>query len=171
MSGWLIGRTRGRVVAGIWLAFLAACPAQEAAPELPGPEAAAARYGAGAEAELAGNVLEVRIEVPDELLRGGPLWARSGPYFYLFSAATRDLFVENPGLAAVRVVTRTGEGTEIARAMLRRDALSVYEWEEALRVRSLAQAEGTERPSRVDRLVRWGEDRTEHTYNPRFIGR
>lgn len=164
-------RARGRVVAGIWLVFLAACPAPEAAPELPEAEAAAVRYGEGAEAELTGNVLEVRLEVPDELLRGGPLWARSGPYFYLFSAATRDLFVENPGLAAVRVVTRTGAGTEIARAMLRRDELSVYEWEEALRVRSLAQAEGTERPSRVDRLVRWGEDRTEHTYNPRFIGR
>lgn len=171
MIGSFRGRARGRVVAGLWLAFLAACPASDAAPELPEPETAAARYGAGAEAALAGNVLEVRLQVADELLRGGPLWARSGPYFYLFSAATRDLFVENPGLAAVRVVTRTADGTEIARAMLRRDAVSVYEWEEALRVRSLAQAEGTERPSRVDRLVRWGEDRTEHAYNPRFIGR
>lgn len=154
------------------LLALAACgPRGERALQLPDAQRAAESYGEAAEATLRGNLLEVRIPIADELLRGGPIWARSGPYFYLFSPPTRDLFTEYPDLAAVRVVTVAPDGREIARAQLLRDALSEVRWREALARSALAQQQGTERPSTLEALTQFGEDHTEFEYNPDFAGR
>jgi hypothetical protein len=138
---------------------------------LPDEAEVAERYGGGAEAEVRGNLLEVRIAMAEQHLRGGGIWARSGPYFYLFSPPTRDLFAEYPDLAAVRVVTRTPRGQEVARAELRRDALTEVRWREALYRSAIAQRDGTERPVTLQDLTFFGEDHTDFHYNPEFVGR
>ncbi|MBA2243661.1 MAG: hypothetical protein H0W11_01805 [Gemmatimonadetes bacterium] len=139
--------------------------------QLPTNEEAASRYGAGVAVELRGNLLEVRAPMTAEQLeRGGTLWARGGPYFYLFSTATRDLFVEYADLAAVRVVTETAAGEEVARAELHRDAIAEPRWRQALGLSALAQQEGTQRPRRVEELIYFGEDYTQFEYNPEFAG-
>lgn len=141
-------------------------------PQLPDPAEAAARYGSGAEAEIRGNVLEVRVEMPQAVVRqGGVIWARSGPYFYLFSPPTRELFTEYPDLAAVRVVTSTSEGEEIARATLLRDALSEIRWRQGLALSARAQQQGTERPRMLEELTYFGEEWTEFQYNPEYVDR
>lgn len=142
-----------------------ACTREEGPRDLPTSDAAAARYGEEVDAEIRGNLLELRIEMSDELLRGGEIWARGGPYFYLFSSATRDLFVEHPDLAAVRAITLDPEGNEVARATLLRDRLSEFAWREALALGALAQQQGTERPRRIEQLIDFGEEVTEHSYN------
>ncbi len=153
------------------LLLLASCGGGERALELPTPEEAASRYGAGVAIDLRGNLLEVRAPMTAEQLeRGGTLWARAGPYFYLFSTATRDLFVEYPDLAAVRVVTETEAGEEVARAELLRDTISEPRWRQALGLAALAQQEGTRRPRRLEEMIYFGEDFAQYEYNPEFAG-
>lgn len=132
---------------------------------LPEPTEVASWFGTGTEARISGNVVEIRgVIAPEFLRRGGSLWARSGPYFYLFNVHVRDLLVKYPDVAAVRAIAVTHDGRELARATLNRGELSEYQWREALALASLAQTEGTEHPRRVDDLIRWGEDHTEFTY-------
>jgi len=149
---------------------IAGCGDGNRAFHLPPADSAAAAYSGTAEAETSGNLLEVRIEMAEDMVRGGRIWARSGPYFYLFSPPTRDLFRAYPDLAAVRVVTLTARGEEIARAELRRDALSDPRWTEALGRSAIAQRDGTERPRALEELTFFGEDHTEFRYNPEFAG-
>lgn len=144
----------------------AGCEAGDAPAVLPAPEAVSDRYGEQASAGLSGNVLQVTVPLADELLRGGSLWRRSGPFFYLFSPATRDLFVEYPDLAGVRVVATDAAGTELARATLRREVLSEFQWREALSVSAVAQKEGTARPRSIEELIYFGQDHTDFTYAP-----
>jgi hypothetical protein len=60
---------------------------------LPTTEQVEAAYASAAELEevgLSGNVAHIVIrQSPDQLRRGGSLWARVGPYIYLFSDETR----------------------------------------------------------------------------------
>ena len=43
--------------------------------------------------QVRGNVIEVRVRQPADLLRrGGSVWAMVGPYIYAFSPSTRDVF-------------------------------------------------------------------------------
>jgi hypothetical protein len=151
--------------------FFAACNGDREL-VLPDPEAAAARYSPAAEAEIRGNLLQVTIPMPAEVLRrGGAIWAQSGPYFYLFSPATRELFQEYPDLVAIRVVTLADpEGEEVARADLHRETLSEVRWREALARSAVAQRDGTERPGTLLALIRFGEDRTDFEYNPEYAG-
>lgn len=122
------------------------------------------------EVEFNGNVLEVRAVQPvEQLQRGGSLWARVGPYVYLFNPATRDLFEGYPGVAAVRAITETRNGTEIARARLLRDALNELSWRRAINSMSAAVTQGTGRPRRIEELVVFGEGVTDHEYNPRYV--
>lgn len=144
----------------------AACEAGDAPAVLPAPETVSARYGEEASAQLSGNVLQVTVPLGDELLRGGSLWRRSGPFFYLFSPATRDLFVEYPDLAGIRVVATDAAGTELARATLRRDAFSEFQWREALSVSAVAQKEGTTRLRTIEELIYFGQDHTDFSYAP-----
>ncbi len=169
MIGFLLRRS---ICVVLLLPLLAACGlGGDRDLQLPTPEEAASRYGAGVAVELRGNLLEVRAPMtPEQLERGGTLWARSGPYFYLFSTATRDLFVEYPDLAAVRVITETEGGEEVARAELLRDAIAEPRWREALGLAALAQQEGTRRPRRLEEMIYFGEDYTQYEYNPEFAG-
>jgi hypothetical protein len=124
------------------------------------------------EAEINGNVALVVVQQSaDQLYRGGTLWAKVGPYVYLFSEETRQLFEDYPGLAGVRVVTRTPTGTTVANALLRRDELTDVLWRRALNIAGLARRDGTERIPLIEDLIRWGEDHTEFEYNERYVRR
>lgn len=121
--------------------------------------------------EVNGNVAVVVIrQSPDQLRRGGSLWARVGPYVYLFSEETRGLFEQYPGLAGVRVITRTSSAT-VANALLARDELTDVLWRRALNIAGHARRDGTERITLLEDLIEWGEDHTEFEYNARFVRR
>lgn len=126
-------------------------------------------YGASVSPDVSGNLLRVTVPMPEGFERGGSLWARSGPYFYLFSTATRDLLFEYPDIAAVEVIAVTEEGEEVARARLLRNTLNEITWDRAIAYAARAQTEGTETPAHVDELVRYAEDITEFEYNPEFV--
>jgi hypothetical protein len=116
-----------------------------------------------------GNVAELEVTQPgDQLRRGGRLWARVGPYVYLFSEGTRDLFADYGGLAAVRVTTRTPSGAMVARATLTRDALNGITWKRALNISGHARKSGSRQLTLLEDLVEWGEDHTEYEYNPDY---
>ncbi|MEX2570158.1 MAG: hypothetical protein WD737_02565 [Gemmatimonadota bacterium] len=133
--------------------------------ELPDPEAATEWYGEDVDARLDGNVLEIRGTMnPYHLARGGRIWARGGPYFYLFNVHVQQLLEDYPDLAAVRAVTVDSRGSEVARATLVRSQLSEVRWNQALARASLAQREGSERPRLIEELIAFGEDHTEYSY-------
>jgi hypothetical protein len=122
--------------------------------------------------EVSGNVAEVQVvQDGDQLARGGSLWARVGPFIYLFTPATRSVFEDHPAIAAVRVITLTPDGSEVARAMLRRDALNDARWRRSLNILGLALQEGHEHPRRLEALTDWGEGLTEYRYNPDYVSR
>lgn len=138
-------------------------------PELEDVQETYQRHGITAEFRYSGNVLEMVVEQPaDQLRRGGPLWARVGPYIYVFSPGTRELFERYPGLAGVRVITMTGR-EEVARAMLVRDALNEYSWPRSRALLAEALDQGTSRPSTMNSLMQFGEQHTQHQYNPRYV--
>ncbi|MGH7480761.1 MAG: hypothetical protein ACRELV_01285 [Longimicrobiales bacterium] len=140
---------------------------------LPTPEEARAFYAATSgvdEVRISGNVVVVEVRQPGEQLRrGGSLWAKVGPYIYLLTPGTRELFEQYPDVAAVRVVTFAPGQREVARALLPRDTLSSVQWRRSLNLLGHALKEGTARPSRLEDLVAWGEQYTEHRYNPAFL--
>jgi hypothetical protein len=138
-------------------------------PELAVLDSLYARSVQGAEVRYSGNVVEVVVQQPsDQLRRGGTLWARVGPYIYLFSPVTRQVLTEYPAVAGVRVITMEGR-TEVARALLLRDRLNEITWRRAHNVLGTALEQGTERPSTMDRLVQFGEEHTEYEYNPDYV--
>lgn len=133
-----------------------------------------AYYDTGAElaAEMSGNVAVVRVVQPAaQIRRGGSLWARVGPYVYLFTDETRRLLEDYPGIAAVRVETRTAGGQEVARAQLARGELTPVLWRRSLNIAGQARRNGTERPALLEDLIRWGEAHTEYEYDPSYTGR
>jgi hypothetical protein len=120
-------------------------------------------------AEVRGNLAVISVEQSAaQLRRGGSLWAKVGPYVYLFTEETHRLLEDFPGLAGVRVQTRTSGDAEIARAMLTRDELSGVLWRRSLNIAGHARRDGTERPSRLEDLIRWGEEHTEYDYSARY---
>jgi hypothetical protein len=155
----------GGVLALLLVLALGACEAPQREWVLPDPAEAAAWFGDQAEARLSGNLLEIRGTMDEDFLRrGGRIWARSGPYFYLFNVHVQRLFQEYPDLAAVRAIALTPRGEELSRATLHRDALNEFTWRDALARASIAQQQGTESPRRIEELIRFGEDRTEFEY-------
>jgi len=129
-----------------------------------------ARHADVSAVDVKGNVIELHVRQPgDQLRRGGSLWARVGPYVYLLSPATRGLFEAYPAVAAVRVVTSTDRDREVARAMLRRDALGPSQWRHAEALLGHALQPGTEQPRMLERLAEWGERYAEYDYNPEFV--
>ncbi len=128
------------------------------------------QYTGELEVEMFGNVAEVRVFQPSrQLRRGGSLWAKVGPYVFLLSQETKDLFEAFDGLAAVRVVTRAPSGTEVARAMLTRDALNDITWTHAIRAGALARRDGSTKPKMIEDLIRMGEDLTTFEYSSRYV--
>lgn len=142
---------------------------QAANAELPEPEEIERYYDyeGDLQAELSGNVALITVsQPPDQLLRGGSLWAKVGPYVVLFTEETRRLFLDHPGLAGARVVTRVEGGAEVASALLPRDELSAVQWRRALNIAGQARRDGTTRVTLLEDLVRWGEEHTQFEYNP-----
>ncbi|GMR14276.1 MAG: hypothetical protein BMS9Abin29_2521 [Gemmatimonadota bacterium] len=127
----------------------------------------------GITVEVGGNVLTVKVDQPfQQLRRGGALWARVGPYVYLFTTTTEQLFNDFGGLAGVRVTTRTGSRHEfVATALLARNSLNDLTWRRARNIAGRARLDGTERPSLLEDLVQWGEDHTEFEYSTRWVPR
>jgi len=122
--------------------------------------------------EVNGNVVVVVVRQPaEQLRRGGSLWARVGPYVYLFSDETQRLFNDFNGLAGVRVITETGNGTTVANALLARDALTDVLWRRSLNIAGQARRDGTDRITLIEDLIEWGEDHTEFEYNRRYVPR
>lgn len=168
---------RGAAGVCLLLAALAAvaplaCGSDEAS--LPTVRQVEARYPyqGKLEAKIPVSTVELRVYQPaDHLRRGGDLWAKVGPYVLLFSEETRVLFEDFLGVSAVRAVTLTPSGNEVARATLPRDALNDLTWRRALAIASRARVEGTDRPSRLEALVRWGEDHTQFEYSRRYVRR
>ena len=158
------------------LALLAAAGCQPAAERdlpLPEPEDVVSYYDyeGGMEAEIVGNVAVLTVEQsPEQLRRGGTLWAKVGPYVFLFSEETRELFQDWPGLAGVRVITKVGSA-EVANALLAHRELTDVLWRRSLNISGLARRDGTNRMTLLEDLVQWGEDHTEFTYNPRYTRR
>lgn len=158
------------LIVGVLLPALAGCRE----PDLVVPEASQVEsfytYEGDLSVEMSGNVAEITVsQDPDELRRGGALWAKVGPYVVLFSEETRDLFREFSGLAAVRVITKNPWNEEVARALMTRDALNELTWRRALNIAGHARQEGTRRPRRLEELVEWGEEHTEYRYNPDYV--
>ncbi len=119
---------------------------------------------------VVGNVVELHVKQPyRDLDRGGSLWARVGPFVYLMTPSTRSVFEDFPGVAAVRVVTHLPSGQEVARAMLRRDAMSDVLWRRTLNILGHALRDGRENPRRLEELTEWGEERTEFRYNSEYV--
>lgn len=178
LGGRMPGRRGARAARGlaatlVLVAGPLACAQEPPALVLPTAEEARRYYESEAEltVEVRGNVAVLIVEQPaTQLRRGGSLWAKVGPYVYLFSEETRRLFEDFAGLAAVRVTTRTAGGAEIATALLVRDELTDVLWRRGLNIAGRARLEGTERPTLLEDLVRWGEDHTEHAYSPAFVG-
>lgn len=160
---------RGWVAAASLAALTLGCGGGAEEPAMPPEAEVQTLYGDAVEAEISGNLIRLRVPMPAGFERGGTLWARSGPYFYLFTTATRDLLANYPDVAAVEVIASTAEGEQVARARLLRGTLNGITWPHAIAYASQAQAEGTESPRFVDRLVRYGEDNTEFEYDPDFV--
>jgi hypothetical protein len=124
------------------------------------------------EAEITGNVaLIVVAQSADQLRRGGSLWAKVGPYVYLFSEETRRLFQDHAGLAGVRVTVRTSGDVTVASALLARDELTDVLWRRSLNIAGQARRDGTERITLLEDLIDWGEEHTEFEYNERYVPR
>ncbi|MEX2527739.1 MAG: hypothetical protein WEA09_08900 [Gemmatimonadota bacterium] len=164
-----LGPGNGWLVAFGALALAACGPDMDTT--IPGPQTVREYYGEapGLQVEISGNVARISlIQGNDQLRRGGTLWAKAGPYIYLFSPQTRRLLSEHPGLGGVRVTTRTPAGTWIAEALLTADRMTGAGWARALSAGHDARTEGGESPGLMSTLVRYGEDLTEFRYNPAY---
>lgn len=139
--------------------------------ELPPAAALDTIYGERVEASLNGNVVELEVtQDAGQLRRGGSIWAKAGPYIYLFTPQTRELFTRYGGLGGVRVTTLDESGRLIARALLERDALTSVTWKRAINTAGRARTEGTERPQTMVDLAEYGEEHTSYEYSQRYVG-
>ncbi len=154
------------------VAALAAGLACAEQPELTLPSAADLEglYGRGAQVELNGNVVDVSArQDADQLRRGGPLWAKVGPYIYLFSPQTKELLETYTGLGGVRATTYDRGGNLVAQALLERGELNALTWPKALDLVAKARLEGTRRPSYMIDLVEYGEEHARYEYSSRYV--
>ena len=170
-----MSRVRRLVAAAALLAAAASapgCSSEPEAPRLPTASELEGLYGDRATVTLEGNVAVVEIRQPArQLERGGRLWAKVGPYIYLLSPQTRELFESYSGLAAVRARTVNEAGDWIARATLRHDALNPITWDDARRVVARARQQGTDKPGYLEDLIRFGEEHADYRYNEAFLQR
>lgn len=148
---------------------VAACEA-EAEQQLPTNAEIRNLYGPSADVLLRGNIVDVEVvQENSQLQRGGAVWAKVGPYIYLFSPPTQKLFEMFSDLAGVRVRTVDESGTWVAEALLRRGTLNSITWKQAMLKSAKARSEGTQRPSYIIDLTRYGEEQTDHKYNPKYV--
>lgn len=170
------GPPGGRRIAAFAALFLlplalSACGTNEANRELPSAAVLDSVYSQRVETSLDGNVVQIRVtQDGDQLRRGGSIWAKAGPYIYLFTPQTRDLFVNYGGIGGVRVTTVDENGGLIARALLERSALNSLTWPEAINTAGRARVEGTKRPQTMVDLAEYGEELTSYEYSQRYVG-
>ncbi len=127
-------------------------------------------YGEGPEVGLNGNVVDVEVyQAADQLRRGGATWAKVGPFIYLFSPQTQDIFESWSGVGGVRVTTTDGRGRRVARAMLPRGTLNGLTWPRAINLVGKARLEGTRRPSYMLDLIEYGEETADYEYSTRYV--
>ena len=154
-------------------AFLTAATCEDVVPALPTEAEARAHYESAVDLQfrMSGNVLEIVVHQPlQQVRRGGALWAKVGPYVYLFTEETQVLLMRFPGLSGVRVITQTSRrNTEVARAFLRRNELNQLTWRRSKNIAGRARVDGTRRPSLLEDLVEWGEEHTEFQYRDEFV--
>jgi len=140
---------------------------------IPSDSEAGAHYASSSAltVRVSGNVVELTVDQPiRQVRRGGSLWAKVGPYIYLFSSETESLLRRYPGLSGVRVITRTGgDNAEVARAFLHRDSLNELTWRRARNIAGKARTEGTRRPVLLEDLVEWGQDHTDFDYSREYV--
>ncbi len=160
------------LVAGLFVAALGGIGACEAEPprELPTEAVLDSVYGERVDISLNGNVVELAVtQGGDQLSRGGSVWAKAGPYIYLFTPQTRELLQAYGGIGGVRVTTRDANGQLIARALLERGALNSVAWRRAINVAGRARVEGTRRPQTMVNLADFGEEHTTYEYSQRYV--
>ena len=154
--------------------ILAALGCEETNLALPSESQAGEYYASASElsVRVSGNIVELTVDQPlRQVRRGGSLWAKVGPYIYLFTDETETLLQEYPGLSGVRVITRTDfNKQEVARAFLHRDSLNELTWRRARNIAGKARTEGTRRPVLLEELVEWGQEHTEFGYSEEFVG-
>ncbi len=154
--------------------ILAPLGCEEVDLSLPSDAQAEAHYASSSDlsVRVTGNVVELTVDQPiGQVRRGGSLWAKVGPYIFLFTDETESLLREYPGLSGVRVITRTDrDKEEVARAFLHRDSLNALTWRRARNIAGRARTEGTRRPVLLEELVEWGQDHTEFGYSEDFVG-
>jgi hypothetical protein len=152
------------------VALAVACGGEGTAPILPGAADLEGLFGPGVTVELTGNVVDVTALQPDDQLRrGGATWAKVGPYVFLFSPQTQDLFESFSGIGGVRVTTVDRRGDLVGRALLERSTLNSVTWRKAINLAGRARLEGTRRPSYVLDLIRYGEELVEHEYGATYV--
>lgn len=158
------------MITGLLLAGACEGPPDRTLPTVEQAESYFASVADLQEVEINGNVAVIVVrQSAEQLRRGGTLWAKVGPYIYLFSDETKHLFDDYGGLAGVRVITQTSNGTTVASALLARDTLTDLLWRRSLNIAGQARRDGTERITLIEDLVRWGEDHTEFEYNQRYV--
>jgi hypothetical protein len=162
-----------RVVRAVLLtatvAGVAAC-SQADELRLPGNDDLTGLYGRGPKVSLNGNVVDVEVYQPaDQLRRGGATWAKVGPYIYLFSPQTQDIFESWSGVGGVRVTTTDGRGRLVARAILPRGTLNSLTWPRAINLVGKARLEGTRRPSYILDLIEYGEETADFEYSTDYV--
>ncbi len=154
--------------------ILAPLACEEANLALPSESEAGAHYANSSDlsVRVSGNVVELMVDQPlRHVRRGGSLWAKVGPYIYLFTDETESLLREYPGVSGVRVITRTGRSNaEVARAFLHRNSLNELTWRRARNIAGRARTEGTRRPVLLEELVQWGQAHTDFGYSQEFVG-
>lgn len=169
-----IDRMAGLAVAALTLSTLAGCAGSGAKKlDLPTPEAAKLAFSKNhgvRKVAVKGNVVIFHIRQPGgDLRRGGSMWAEVGPYIYLFSPGTRNLFQRYKDLGGVQVTTVTYGGQEVATALLPRDTMSELLWQRSLNILGHALKDGSSNPAALDTLINWGEAHTRFNYNKRFL--
>ena len=165
-----VARRSGLVALGVAIAVLSAgCDRNDGltyptAAELDG------LYGPGVRVELTGNVIDVSArQEASQLQRGGALWAKVGPYIYLFTPQTQEALKTWSGVGGVRVRTFDSQRDLVAEAMLDRGVLNDVTWRKALNTAGLARTRGTERPSYMEKLVRYGEETARFKYSNKYV--
>lgn len=159
------------VLAAVALAAAAACEPGENR-DLPPATVLDSIFGDRVQSSLNGNVVELRVtQDASQLTRGGPIWAKAGPYIYLFTPQTRSLLERYGGVGGVRATTLDRRGELIARALLERTTLNSVTWPKAINVAGLARTQGSERPQRMVDLAEYGEEHTSYEYSEQYVRR
>ena len=151
------------------VAAFAACDSPEEL-RLPTDDDLTGLYGETPKVTLNGNVVDVEVyQSADQLRRGGATWAKVGPFIYLFSPQTKDIFESWSGVGGVRVTTTDGRGRMVGRAMLPRGTLNRLTWSRAINLVGKARLEGTRRPSYILDLIEYGEETADFEYSSTYV--